>query len=258
MRALRTITFSVVVGALAVFAAMAGAGSGANAAGGLVAGWNNVAYLGANAAPSEALASMAGKYSSVYRWDAVAKKYDVYAPEAPGIVNTLSTLANGDSIWIYVTASSAELSPPANSGNPGSTASGAISIPASAFFPASDLALYEKDYNQLSPVNADAASQRYFAPLNLPQGAKISEMTSHFAGSGVRVRLDYTPLANGTDANQVYILAETNSTGGASPRTATAFNHTVDNTTNLYFLVVDLTDGSNSKLRGISIKYAGN
>ncbi len=82
-------------------------------------------------------------------------------------------------------------------------------------------------------------------------------MTSHFAGSGVRVRLDYTPLSNGTDANQVFILAESNSTGGSSPQSDEAFSHTVDNATNLYFLVVDLTDGSNSKLRGISIEYSG-
>jgi hypothetical protein len=256
MRRFRFLTLSTILGAIVAFAAVTAGGNDARAANGLVAGWNNVAYLGAPAAPSEALASMAGKYSSVYRWDAAAKKYDVYAPEAPGLVNTLNTLSTGDSIWIYVTASSAELSPPASTGAPTAT-SGVISIPASAFFPESDLALYEKDYNQLNPVGSDADSQRYFAPVQLPQGAKVTEMTSHFTGSGVRVRLDYTPLSNGTDANQVFILAETNSTGGASPRTASAFNHSVDNTTNLYFLVVDLTDGSNSKLRGISIKYSG-
>ena len=257
MRGIRFVALSVALGAVIAFAAVSNRGNEASAAGGLVAGWNNVAYLGASAAPSEALASMAGKYSSVYRWDATSKKYDVFAPEAPGVVNTIGTLSTGDSIWIYVTASSAELSPPANTGTPGAASAGVISIPASAFFPESDLALYQKDYNELQPVGSDTASQRYFAPVQLPQGAKVTEMTTHFAGTGVRVRLDYTPLSNGTDANQVFILAETNSTGGASPRTATAFNHTVDNSANLYFLVVDLTGGSNSKLRGVSIKYSG-
>lgn len=256
MRRFRFVVLSVALGAIAL-ASITFRGNEANAANGLVVGWNNVAYLGASAAPSEALASMAGKYSSVYRWDAAAKKYDVFAPEAPGIVNTLSTLSTGDSVWIYVTASSAELSPPANSGTPGAASSGVISIPASAFFPESDLALYEKDYNELRPVGSDVDSQRYFAPVHLPQGAKVTELVSHFAGSGVRVRLDYTPLSNGTDANQVFILAETNSTGGSSPQSDEAFNHTVDNSTNLYFLVVDLTDGSNSKLRGISIEFSG-
>lgn len=257
MRGIRFVALTVALGAVVAMAAISARGNDARAAGGLVAGWNNVAYLGASAAPSEALASMAGKYSSVYRWDAAAKKYDVFAPDAPGMVNTLETLSTGDSIWVYVTASSAELSPPANTGGSGATSGGVISIPASAFFPESDLALYEKDYNQLNPIGTDADSQRYFAPVHLPQGAKVTELTSHFAGTGVRVRLDYTPLSNGTDANQVFILAETNSTGGASPRTASAFNHTVDNSANLYFLVVDLTDGSNSKLRGISIEYSG-
>jgi hypothetical protein len=71
------------------------------------------------------------------------------------------------------------------------------------------------------------------------------------------VRLDYTPMANGTAANQVFKLVEVVSTTGASPQTAQAFSHVVDNSANVYFLVVDLTGGAGSKLRGVSLAYTG-
>lgn len=42
---------------------------------------------------------------------------------------------------------------------------------------------------------------------------------------------------------------------GRLPQTATAFAHTVDNGANVYFIVVDLTGGPASKLKGVSISY---
>jgi hypothetical protein len=179
----------------------------------------------------------------------VAKQYSLYAPGAPDVVNTLDQLNPGDTIWLDVTAESANLA---------TTFGGKLAIAASTFQPASDLAIYEKSYNQLSPVGTDDASERYFAPVILPDGATITSMTAHFEASGgsVIVRLDYTPLSNGSDAAKVFKLAEVNATSGTS-QTAQAFAHSVDNGANVYFLVVDLTGGSGTKLRGVSVAYTG-
>ncbi len=219
----------------------------ARASTGLVSGWNNIAYLGPTASPDQALASLGNGYSAVYRWNAVEKQYEVFSPDAPGFANSITELRTGDSIWIHLTSASAELNVGALTGN--------VAVAASTFQPASDLAMYEKGFNELRPVSDDEYSQRYFAPVTLPDGVTITSLTAHFAGSGIRVRLDYTPLSNGNDPSQVFILAEANSTNGSSPQTASAYAHTVDNTQNVYFLVVDLTNGEDSRLRGVSIAY---
>ncbi len=225
----------------------------AGASASLIAGWNNVTYTGGSLPPAEALSTISGQYASVYRWDPVSQEYDVYAPGAPAVVNTLSQLSAGDNIWLDVTAESASLVTSAGSSG------GKIAIAASTFQPSSDLAIYEKTYNQLNPVSTDAESQRYFAPVIIPDGATITSLTAHYEASGgdVIVRLDYTPLSNGTDAAKVYKLAEVSSATGSSPQTAQAFAHTVDNGTNVYFLLVDLTGGSGTKLRGVTIAYTG-
>lgn len=226
----------------------------------LLRGWNNISYLGASARPpSEALAAINGQYSSVYRWDAATQAYQLYAPGLPGFANTLTQINPGDAIWLNFTAESGQL----NTGSIGATGSGSVSGPgkisvaASTFMPMNDLAIYEKSYNQIAPVGTDAASQRYFAPVSLPNGASITSMTAAYDGTGdtVKVRLDYTPLANGDATASVFKLVEVGSASGASPQTANAFAHTVDNGVNVYFLVVDLTGGAASKLRGISISY---
>lgn len=218
----------------------------------LVKGWNNVSYSGGSLAPSEALASIEGKYDAVYRWNAATQTYEVYSPVGPAFGNTLSNIADGDAVWISVTAASATLASTTKTGN--------VSIAASTFLPTNDLAIYEKSFNQLNPVGTDAASERYYAPVVLPDGATITSMTVAFeAGSGasVQARLDFTPMANGTNAAQIFKLAEVLSSAGASPQTANAFSHTVDNEVNVYFVVVDLIGGAGAKLRGISIAYTG-
>ncbi len=242
--------------ALAGFGAAAGNGHDANAAQ-LLRGWNNVSYLGGAAAPSEALSGIAGQYSAVYRWDAATQTYQLYAPGVPGFVNTLAQVNQGDAIWVNYTQQSGEL----NTGSVGSTTPGSgagkLSIAASTFTPMNDLAIYEKSFNEVKPVGTDVASQRYFAPVTLPHGATITTMSAAFEGSGdtVKIRLDYTALTNGDTSSAVFKLAEVLSSAGSSPQTATAFAHTVDNGANVYFLVVDLTGGPASKLRGVSISY---
>ena len=250
--------------ALATLALVALAGLGATAGNGhdasaaqLLRGWNNVSYLGGAATPSQALSGISGQYSAVYRWDPVSQTYQLYAPGVPGFVNTLAQLNPGDAIWLNYTQQAGEL----NTGNVGNPApaggSGKRSIAASTFQPASDLAIYEKSFNEVKPVGTDAASQRYFAPVTLPHGAKITTMTAAFEGSGdtVKIRLDYTSITNGDTSSSVFKLAEVLSSAGSSPQSATAFDHTVDNGANVYFPFVALTGGPASKLRGVSISY---
>lgn len=253
----RALLFGILVlGGSALGAALAADGS-ARAGGQLVLGWNNVAYLGDSAAPSQALSSLNGKYNAVYKWNTELQRYDLYAPGAPAYANTLTSLSLGDAIWVNVTGEGGSL-PSLSGGSTGSAGGpGKISIAASSFLPASDLAIYDKSFNQLNPVGTDEASKRYFAPINLPDGATITSMTAAFDATGgdVQVRLDYTPLGNGNTSANIYKLVEVLSSAGASPQTAQAFAHTVDNGANVYFLVVDLTGGSGTKLRGISIAY---
>ncbi len=236
------------VSCLAVWGTTASAGSES-----LTKGWNNVAYSGSAKPVAEALSPISGKYAAVYRWNAAGKVYEMYAPNAPAQANTLTTLAEGDAIWVNLTSDTAQLT---------SASTGVLSIAASTFLPASDLAIYEKKFNQLNPVGTDDASKRYYAALNLPQGATITSMTAAFeapgSGGQVQVRLDYTALTNAdSESGQVYKLAEVLSTGGPSPQTAQAFAHVVDNSTNVYFIVVDLTGGQATKLKGVSVAYTG-
>ena len=224
----------------------------------LLQGWNNVSYLGASKPPSEALSQITGKYSAVYKWDAATQTYQLYAPGVPGFVNTLTQINPGDAIWVNFTQGTGELNTgTVGQGGSNTSGSGKISIAASTFVPMNDLAIYEKSFNQLHPVGTDVASQRYFAPVQLPHGATITTMTAAFEGSGnnVQIRLDYTAITNGDSAAAVFKLAEVLSSAGSSPQTATAFAHTVDNGANVYFIVVDLLAGPNSKLRGVSISY---
>jgi hypothetical protein len=242
--------------ALAGAAAVAGNGRGASAVQ-LLHGWNNISYLGSTAPPSEALTSISGQYSAVYKWSPATQTYQLYAPGVPGFVNTLTQIDPGDAIWVNYTQAQGEISTGSAGSSVPTGGSGKLSIAASTFTPMNDLAVSEKSFNQVGPVSTDVASQRYYAPLYLPQGATITTMTAAFEGTGdtVKIRLDYTDISNGDTSSAVFKLAEVLSSAGPSPQTATAFAHTVDNGSNVYFLVVDLTGGSASKLRGVSVSY---
>jgi hypothetical protein len=219
----------------------------------LPVGWNNISYLGEAQAVSTALAPIEGKYNAAYRWDSQQQVFEFFSPAAPAFANNLDELNAGDSLWLDITKEGAQLT------TAGQT--GVLSIAASTFLPASDLAIYEKKFNELSPVGTDAASQRYYAPLVLPQGATITSMTAAYQATGggdVQVRLDYTAIGNAdSESGPVYKLAEALSTMGPSPVTASAFAHVVDNSANVYFIVVDLTGGPATKLRGVSVAYTG-
>ncbi|MBK6663363.1 MAG: hypothetical protein IPG47_11715 [Thermoflexaceae bacterium] len=254
----RALTLALLVPAVATLAAAAANGHDASATSQLSLGWNNVAYMGDTRAPSEALSGIAGKYAAVYRWNTTTQAYDMYAPGAPAYANSLSSVATGDALWINVTGTGGSLPSVTTGGGTGTPGGpGKVAVPASAFLPASDLALYEKTFNELRPASTDDASKRYYAPINLPDGATITSMTAHYEATGgdVQVRLDYTPLGNGSTTANIFKLVEVLSSSGASPQTSTAFAHTVDNGANVYFLVVDLTGGAGTKLRGVSVAF---
>jgi hypothetical protein len=255
MKPWKTVFPAATLAAIALVGVVLGASDRATATTQLVRGWNNVPYFGPTKPPAEALASLGSNYSAVYRWNTTKQQYDVYAPGLPAFGNTLAEIATGDAVWIHMTGESGTLPGMGNTA-PGPT-SGHIAIAASTFQPMSDLALYEKTFNQINPVGTDEASKRYFAPVILPDGVTITSMTAAFEATGgdVQVRLDYTPLANGNNAAQIFKLVEVLSSSGTSPQTASAFAHTVDNNANVYFLVVDLTGGAGTKLRGVSIAY---
>ncbi len=256
----RLVLFMVAVGSAALLTLAIAQYQDARATS-LVRGWNNISYGGSSRPPADALSSIAGAYNAVYRYDATRQDYDVYAPSAPGFVSNITQLNQGDAIWINVTADAANLSTGSTGVTPSTTSGpGKLSIAASTFQPASDLAIYEKSFNQLNPVGTDEPSKRYYAPVILPQGVTITSMTAAFEATGgdVQVRLDYTPLTNGTVGTSIFKLVEVLSSAGASPQTANApFAHSVDNGTNVYFLVVDLTNGAATKLKGVSIAYSG-
>jgi hypothetical protein len=257
MLRLRTVFLGTALSLVAITAVMVAGDQHARAVS-LQRGWNNVSYLGAAKSPADALSSLSGQYSSVYRWDAGTQAYQLYAPGAPAFANSLSQLNPGDAVWLNYTQNTGNWDTGTlNQAGTPSGGTGKLSIAASTFLPMNDLAIYEKNFNQIAPVGTDAASQRYYAPVYLPNGATITSMTAAYAGSGdtVAVRLDYTPLANGDASANVYKLAEVLSSGGSSPQTQSAFSHTVDNGANVYFIVVDLKGGPASKLMGVSIAY---
>jgi hypothetical protein len=259
MRNRRSFAGAAVLG-LILLGAAAASSSSASADTTLVRGWNNVPYLGQNQPPSEALAPLSGKFNAAYRWDPHRNAFDVYIPGAPAFANTLTQLRTGDSIWLDVSGDNAALPQQATAGTSSGSGAGRVSVPAASFVPASDLAIYQKTFNELSPAGPDDTSQRYYAPVHLPDGANIASLTVHYdapSGTQVQTRLDFTTLANGADVSQIYKLAEVLSSAGASPRTVSAFAHIVDNGANVYFLVVDLIGGSGAKLRGVSIAYTG-
>lgn len=221
--------------------------------GSMPVGWNNISYTGEAQQVGAALAPIEGKYNAAYRWDSEQQVFEFFSPAVPAFANNLGEVKDGDTLWLDITKEGAQLTTGARTG--------VLSIAASTFLPASDLAIYEKKFNELSPVGTDAASQRYYAPLGLPQGATITSMTAAYQATGggdVQVRLDYTAIGNAdSETGPVYKLAEALSTQGPSPVTVQAFSHVVDNSANVYFIVVDLTGGPATKLRGVSVAYTG-
>jgi len=68
-------------------------------------GWNLVSFPAAasNASVSNALLSLAGKYTLVYAWNAETQEWVSYDPAAPSYANDLSSLDPGKGYWIKVT-----------------------------------------------------------------------------------------------------------------------------------------------------------
>ncbi len=110
MRRLRAVTLlRAAAGAAAVFL-LAGAANGAaqtRSGGGLTVqlqqGWNNVPYYGPEAEPGVALASISGRYSAVWYWDAPRQRYLRHSTDSAATSDLFSMIA-GRSYWIVATA----------------------------------------------------------------------------------------------------------------------------------------------------------
>jgi len=99
----------------------------------LVRGWNNVAFLGPDAAPAAALAEISGKYDAVYRWNPAAKQYRLYGPGLPAFMNTLTSIGFGDGIWIFLTAETAQLTAVVGDGGANYTAGPGLQLTGAQF-----------------------------------------------------------------------------------------------------------------------------
>ncbi|MCJ7695276.1 MAG: hypothetical protein MUO40_07590, partial [Anaerolineaceae bacterium] len=68
-------------------------------------GWNLVGFPAAasNTSISNALLSLAGKYTLVYAWNAETQEWISYDPTAPAYANDLTTMDPGKGYWIKIT-----------------------------------------------------------------------------------------------------------------------------------------------------------
>lgn len=69
----------------------------------LAKGWNNLLYLGPTRSVDTALATLRGKYGSVYSWDALRNVYHTYLPGEPA-ASDLEVLAERGAYWVYMPA----------------------------------------------------------------------------------------------------------------------------------------------------------
>ena len=67
-------------------------------------GWNNVGWGGRPTPAEEALAPIAPAIGRVWAWDPATRTWLSWSPRAPAVVNTLSVIQSGQSLWIFVTA----------------------------------------------------------------------------------------------------------------------------------------------------------
>ena len=67
----------------------------------LVAGWNNVAYLGPTAPVTQVLASVSGSYATVWEFDPPSQSFKAFDPSAP-MASDLVQLTSQRACWIYM------------------------------------------------------------------------------------------------------------------------------------------------------------
>ena len=130
---------------------------------------------------------------------------------------------------------------------------GYVSVPPAAFTPAED----GYDYQNLGALilNNDGASDNYYAPVLLPQGATVTKMTLYFYdGSSLDgcTILFRSPLDGSADyMAEVY----THGTSGAGSRFDNTIDYSVvDNSQHIYYLYLNLP-ASDTFAYGVIIEY---
>lgn len=69
----------------------------------LAAGWNNVVYTGTSKQVSQALVTIDGKYSIVYRFENPTATWKSFVPGQPRALNSLGGLLTMQVYWVYMT-----------------------------------------------------------------------------------------------------------------------------------------------------------
>jgi hypothetical protein len=136
---------------------------------------------------------------------------------------------------------------------------GYLSVPGSAFLPKSNTA-YDTTANHLDRL-AGAAAQMFVAPVNLPNGAIVTTVTTYAynnddPGDTLTIYFDkYTLNETAAASNISTINAVT--TQSANIQTAShSPNETINNSTIAYALrAVFSTNNANLRLRGVLITY---
>lgn len=97
---------------VAAQAAGAATGGGPGGALALHAGWNLVAWLGANSTPvAEAVAQFGATFEGLHVWDAETQRFRSFVPGLPAALQTAGTLNFGDGIWIRVSRAATWVQP---------------------------------------------------------------------------------------------------------------------------------------------------
>jgi hypothetical protein len=71
----------------------------------LTPGWNLVGFGGTQSV-TDATASIAGRFSSVFTWDSLAQSFRSFNASLPPALNSLQQFQTGDGVWLFITAPS--------------------------------------------------------------------------------------------------------------------------------------------------------
>jgi hypothetical protein len=71
----------------------------------LTAGWNLVGFGGTQLV-TDATAGIAGQFSAIFTWDALAQRFLSFSASLPPTLNSLQQIQAGDGVWLFISAPS--------------------------------------------------------------------------------------------------------------------------------------------------------
>ncbi len=142
--------------------------------------------------------------------------------------------------------------------------SGRISLPGAAFMPENSDAYTVAEYNTASVLYLDGggAERKFFAPLQLPDGATITSITLDFWQNGISetitAKLRRTSFSGAGGYTDAEVTSSDQGATGASVTDTTIDNPTVSNDSYAYAIEADFSDdskGVNLRLVGVEVTY---